>query len=73
MNVVVTNVLINKLESISFDIKYYINMNASISNSLGVDKDSKLFAKCLDESELNEILEIRQRIKTLTKKLKEKL
>lgn len=39
---VLNEVMVNKLESIAFDIKYYINTNASIAQSL--DEESKMLS-----------------------------
>lgn len=68
---VLNEVIINKLESISFDIKYYININASIAKSL--DEECLDAFKFMDDGEINELMEIRNRIKRLVYNLKNKL
>lgn len=65
MNVVLNKILIDKLESISFDIKYYINTNASIANSEGSN-----VLQWLSQDDIQEVKEIRTRIKKLAHKLK---
>ena len=69
--VVLNHVLINKLDSIAFDIKYYINTNAGIAQSL--DEESINAFKFMDDDEINELIEIRKRTKQLVRKLKSKL
>lgn len=68
---VLNEVMVNKLESIAFDIKYYINTNAGIAQSL--DEESKNAFKFMNEEEINELIEIRNRTKKLAYKLKNKL
>lgn len=69
--VVLNHVLINKLDSIGFDIKYYININAGISQTL--DEDSVNHFKFIDDEDMKELVEIRKRTKQLAAKLKIKL
>ena len=68
---VLNEVMVNKLESIAFDIKYYVNTNASIAQSL--DKESMNAFKFMDDEEISELIEIRNRTKRLAYKLKNKL
>jgi hypothetical protein len=68
---VLNDVMVNKLESIAFDIKYYINTNAGIAQSL--DEESINAFKFMDDEEINELIEIRNRTKRLSHKLKNKL
>lgn len=69
--VVLNHVLINKLDSIVFDIKYYININAVIAQTL--DEDSVNHFKFIDDEDMKELVEIRKRTKQLAAKLKNKL
>ena len=71
ITVVLNDVMINKLESIEFDIKYYINTNAGIAQSL--DEESVNAFKFMDDEEISELIEIRKRTKQLAYKLKNKL
>lgn len=64
-------VMVNKLESIAFDIKYYINTNVGIAQRL--DAESINAFKFMDDDEINELIEIRNRTKQLAYKLKNKL
>lgn len=68
---VLNEVIVNKLESIVFDIKYYININAGIARSL--DEESINAFKFMDDEEITELIEIRNRTKQLVRKLKSKL
>jgi hypothetical protein len=68
---VLNEAIVNKLESITCDIKYYININASIAQSL--DEESINSFKFMDDEEINELIEIRKRTKQLAFKLKNKL
>ena len=68
---VLNEVMVNKLESISFDIKYYINTNVGISQSL--DNESMNAFKFMDDEEIAELIEIRNKTKRLVNKLKNKL
>ena len=68
---VLNEVMVNKLESIAFDIKYYINTNAGIAQSL--NEESINAFKFMDDQEINELIEIRNRTKKLAYKLKNKL
>ena len=69
--VVLNHVLINKLDSIGFDIKYYININAGIAQTL--DEDSVNHFKFIDDEDMKELVEIRKRTMQLAAKLKIKL
>lgn len=71
IEIVLNDVIINKLDSIGFDIKYYTNINASIARSL--DKKAINDFTFMDDEEFNELEEIRHRIKRLVYKLKKKL
>ena len=68
LKLVVNEVIVNKLESISFDIKYYLNINASI-----ILDESSISFNLMDDDEVNELIEIRKRLKILSHKLKNKL
>ena len=68
---VLNEVMVNKLESIAFDIKYYINTNAGIAQLL--DEESINAFKFMDDEEINELIVIRKRTKQLAYKLKNKL
>jgi len=69
MTDVVNNVAIQqKLESISQDIKTYVNMNAFIGTSLPVG----ITLPMMDKEDIEELLDIRDRIKQLSRTLKEK-
>lgn len=52
--VVLNEVMVNKLESVAFDIKYYINTNASIAQSL--DEESVNAFKFMDKQEIDELI-----------------
>ncbi len=60
-------VFINKLESIQYDIKYYININAFRINKT---TDGIIF---VDDDDLSKLIEIRNELKILNRKLKGKL
>lgn len=68
---VLNDAMVNKLESIAFDIKCCINTNADIAQSL--DEESIIAFKFMDDGEINELTEIRKRTKRLAHKLKNKL
>lgn len=68
---VLNEVMVNQLESIAFDIKYYVNTNVGIAQSL--DEESMNAFKFMDDEEINELIEIRNRTKRLAYKLKNKL
>jgi len=68
---VLNEVIVSKLESITYDIKYYINTNAGIAQSL--DEEGINAFKFMDNDEINELIEIRNRTKQLVRKLKNKL
>ena len=68
---VLNEVIVNKLENIALDIKYYINTNAGIAQSL--DEESINAFKFMDDEEINELIEIRKRTKQLAHKLKNKI
>lgn len=72
---VLNEVMVNKLESIAFDIKYYINTNAGIAQSLlqDLDEESMNAFEFMDDEEINELIEIRNRTKQLAYKLKNRL
>jgi hypothetical protein len=67
---VLNDIIVNKLESISFDIKYYINVNAGIAQSMGVEGTTFKF---MTDEEINELIEIRKKTKQLAFKLKNRL
>jgi hypothetical protein len=68
---VLNDIMVNKLESIAFDIKYYINTNASIAQSLV--EESKNAFKFMDDEDIADLIEIRNKTKRLAYKLKNKL
>jgi hypothetical protein len=68
--IVLNKIIVNKLESISFDIKYYINANAIIHT---LDKENVNAFKFMDDEDISELIEIRKRTKLLVYKLKNKL
>ena len=68
---ILNEVIVNKLESITYDIKYYINTNASIAQTL--DEEGMNAFKFMDNEEINELIEIRNKTKHLVRKLKNKL
>lgn len=65
-NVALNEVLVKKLDTISFDMKYYININASIGRS-------GEYPSIMNVNDVEEYLEIRNKIKRLAYKLKTKL
>jgi hypothetical protein len=70
LKVVLNNIIVNKLESINYDIKYYININASIAQSL-VNKKTNSFM-FIDDTDVEELIKIRKSIKKLVYNLKNK-
>lgn len=68
---VLNEAIVNKLESITYDIKYYVNTNAGIAQPL--DEEGINAFKFMDSEEINELIEIRNRTKRLAYKLKNKL
>lgn len=68
---VVNQILVDKLNSMSTDIKYYLNMNYMISSSLS-DENTLAF-KFMSNENLNELSEIRKRLKALSTKLEEQI
>jgi hypothetical protein len=68
---VLNDAMVDKLESIVFDIKYYINTNAGIAQSL--DEESMNAFKFMDDEDIADLIEIRNSTKRLTYKLKNKL
>ena len=71
INVVLNEILVNKLEIISFDIKHYLNTYASMAETL--DEETINIFKFIDSEEFNELIEIRKKNKILAQKLKKKL
>lgn len=69
--VVLNTSIIDKLEDISYDIKYNLNINALLAESLDFDNINSY--KVIDDEDINELLKIRKRIKQLTYKLKNKI
>lgn len=70
--IVLNEVIVSKLESITYDIKYYINTNAGIAQQ-SLDEEGINAFKFMDNDEINELIEIRNRTKQLVRKLKNKL
>ncbi len=62
---VLNKVLINKLDSIAYDIKYYMNTNVNLSQSHHIN--------FMDREDIDELTLIRKKLKILTHKLKNKL
>ncbi len=65
--IVINEILVDKLRSISHDIKYYLNVNAAI----GFGGNTSL--KYMDEEDYIELLSIRGQLKKLTSKVENKL
>lgn len=70
-NVLINQTLVDKFESISQDIKVYINTNGMIYESMP-DKSKESF-RTIDPEDLLEICEIRKKLKKITDKLKNNL
>jgi hypothetical protein len=69
--VVLNQSTIDTLDSISYEIKHHVNANACIIDVL--DEKSLKSLKFIDEDEMNEMIEIRNKVKKLAYKLKNKL
>lgn len=70
--VIINTSLVDKLKSISQDIKTYVNMNAMIYESwCQVPGNTKKFMddNTMSKEDVEELLDIRKRIKVLTRKL----
>ena len=65
MKIVNNTALRDKLDSISMDIKTYANMGASIGDHLPDE------SRCLTDEQEVELLEIRKRVKALSRSLKD--
>jgi len=65
--IVLNDILVNKLESMSYDLKYYININYGIANNL---QKNNVNTKLVSDEDLIELIDIRKKIKTLVHKLK---
>lgn len=63
--------LVNKLESITDDIKVYSNLNNYLANTSKYSEDNN--TKYFSEEEYEKLILIRRELKNLTKKLKDKL
>lgn len=70
-NRTITKSFISKLENINLDIKTYVNSKIEISIH-DLDKLNPDNFLSLDESDLNDIIEIRSKIKKLIMKLNKK-
>lgn len=57
------NILVNKLESMQYDIKYYVNANYGSHDNI----------KVLEDSDLEELIKIRTMLKSLTNRMKKQL
>lgn len=68
LDIIVNDAFISKLDSISQDIKTYVNINAGLSAS---DKE-KVFPR-MTQDDVNELLVIRSMIKKMSIKLKNQL
>jgi len=67
-------VFVNKLDSICFDLKYYINVNSELGKSLGETFDDETVENmCLTQDDLSELILLRTRLMELTGKLKFKV
>jgi len=53
MKILLNKILVDKLESISFDIKYYINVN--------VASDYHIKEELVDHEDIEELIEIRKK------------
>jgi len=71
IKVVLNDAIANKLEIVALDIKYYINVNAGIAQSLN-EENEDAFA-LIDDEDIGELVEIRKRLKRLAYKLKNKI
>jgi len=65
IKIVLNEAIITKLEITALDLKHYININAAIGGINGI--------KYMDDEDLNELMEIRSKLKKLSYKLKNKL
>lgn len=70
-NVLINQTLVDKFESISQDIKVYINTNGMIYESM--PNKAKESFRTIDPEDLLEISEIRKKLKRITDKLKNNL
>jgi len=68
IKVIITQSLIDKLNSISQDIKVYINSDVHITNSL---KDVEHTFPMMSKDDADELIDIRKRIKILSRKLED--
>ena len=65
------DVIVNKLDSIGFDLKYCINVNAELGKALEDSFDeATVNNKCFSEEDLSELILIRTRLGSLTTKLR---
>jgi len=65
------DVIVNKLDSIGFDLKYYMNVNAELGKSLEESFDEATVNNmCFNEEDLSELILLRTRLGELTSKLK---
>lgn len=67
IKIVNNEVLVDKLDSMSMDIKTYVNINAMIYAHTNPERGF------ISGEDIHELLEIRRRIKTLSRKLRESL
>lgn len=67
--ILINESLIIKLKSMIHDIKYYMNLNANIYSELLENDYNPL---CLSDDEVNELEEIRTRLKILTNKIQKR-
>ena len=72
--VALNKALITKLEIVNLDLKYYINMNALIANTISKRPELQILGnKTIDNEDIAELLEIRSKLKKLTTRLRAKL
>lgn len=64
---------VDKLNSISQDIKTYLNINSYMAQDLSDNNSEWSGMKYLKETDLNELKDIRKRIKVLSKKMNDDL
>lgn len=66
---VLNDELIDKLHNMQLDIKYYVNSNVGIAKFIGEKSGITL----MEQDDINELINIRKRIKALVHKLNTKL
>lgn len=69
--IVLNEAIVTKLEIVALDLKYYININASISQA--INNERNIVFMIMDDEDVEELIEIRKKLKKLSYKLKNKL